>query len=340
MSDDAASDQRSRAALEAIVFGRPGSASEAEVDAAASELARRLEAERPPSPVLELEPELESDLEPHPEGAVLRTDDSDPDADPRPRPTRRRIAITALAVILALAFVAGAVQLRALTTTDSMSIFDRPQTEADLAIQPRLTDPAIRYESVRYAGAAEGYQVYVYRTIANELSPARLSLACMVVTQNEQSTRGSCSSPTEFSTAGAVIRFETEVGWTEVGWRIREGVTVTSGEYPPALSIFDEPQDAVDRAALVFIPELRVDLQPSARYLGTGAGYAFVVYRGDDTDVCLAAYVPSATQLNSESSCVDQEIFERDGISLAYPGAEPMIQVRWGPEARFDVNGR
>ena len=104
--------------------------------------------------------------------------------------------------------------------------------------------------------------------------------------------------------------------------------------------MFDEPQDDEDRAALVFVPDIRADLLPTARYLGTNAGYAIVVYRGDDAQVCIAVYEPSTTELNSESKCVDESAFGDEGIALGYPAAEPFVQVSWGPEAGFAISPR
>jgi hypothetical protein len=342
-----------RARLEAIVFGREDAATDAERDAARAELARLI-AEDEAAAQLRVPPVADPGaLETPASDALDRAspavaEPAGPIPDPvQDRRARRTVAIRGGAIIggLAVLSVVAAAGLGRgpFAPADSLAIFDRPQTEEDKAYAAELIDPNVDLDSVRFVGEKAGYEVYVYRAEPPAGSPDQTLMACMGVRVDEFSTGGACTFPAEFSDAGLATRFESDGIWTDVSWSIRSGVVVTTGTHPPIpspLSVFDEPQDDVDREELLFLPELRPDLQGSARFLGTNGAYSVLAYRGDDDEVCLAVYQRSTTRLTAESACADETTFEREGIALLYPASAPEAEVSWGPGPGITVSGR
>jgi hypothetical protein len=334
VSDEQRPDQRSRAQLEAIVFGRGGSLDDPEYESARAELARLLDADRP-DPVIVPSAERLAPPFTAPSPAASRTVTATLEPATRRPPTRRRVSMIALGAIGAVAVLIGGAQLKALTTTDSMTIFDRPQTDRDLALPLEQNGLSEVAGSIRYVGSSAGLDAFVYSS-----STVDPDYACLIAVEADRIVGSSCVPPEEFS-AGITARVVDGMAWTLVSWAIRAGVTSEDGSYPAAptaMDRFDDPQDDDDLAALTFVPGIRADLQRTARYLGSNSGYGLLAYRGDGDDVCLAIYTPSTVVLNAESTCVSEDDFDRHGISVLYPGSSPRVQISWGPDAVTTVS--
>ena len=362
MSDDHASEQRSRQRLEAIVFGRDAAVSDAEQVAAGEELARLIAADAVDLP----EPEMETATEPEP--ADRQPDQAQPElADLQVAaeiaPTRRRwrvlIAVLAGALAVTLAVIVVALLVRPSSTrTDSMAIFDRPQTEQDLILPAQFPPEWVIAESVRFVGSEAGYDVFVFLqdtparpamlegnpepTATPVPSEETIRQACMLVVESETMTSGTCRTPEEFA-SGLSIPFSSNGMKVDVSWNIDDGLVVRSETIPPvppASSVFDEEQDDADLNALAYLPDIPPSQQDTVRFIGSSAGYYVAAYRDADDAVCLAVYEGGTMVATSESVCVTEEEFEEEGIQLIYPAAAPEISVTWGVGPGVAFGGR
>ena len=331
-----------RQRLEAIVFGRDGAGDDAELESARSQLAELLAEERAAAVALEERLRAESQRALLITPAVPRR--AAPGEEPelvraavRRVPSRRRVATIALAAIGVVATVIAGWYLKAFTTTDSMAVFDLPQTATDVAFaleQNGLTEVA---DSLRFVGSAGGFDAYVYQSSTGEQVSG-----CLIAVEGDAVVGSSCASAEEFS-GGQTARVSSGMAWTDLSWDIRSGVSARTGSFPAvqsALTEFDEPQDDVDREGLAYVTTIRTDLQRTARALGGNSGYALLAYRGEGSDVCLAVYVPSTTTLNAESTCVDESTFAASGVTLLYPNSSPDVLVSWDAEGSTIVARR
>jgi hypothetical protein len=346
-----------RARLEAIVFGRVGTVDDAEQRAASEELARLLDAE---AEELSDEPhdlhELQADQAEPAAGGTQRSDEDDPMGG------RRRVVLAVLAGVLAVALgaaIVNAVLGRPLgDRSDSTAIFDQPQTEEDLRYPDNLDYGGVIAESVRFVGSKEGYDVFVYLQdppvvapmFATNPPPTRTPeppaettrLACMLVVVSASSSTGWCGTPEEFA-AGVSVPFTQDGVRAEVSWNIDDGLAVvaeTLAPVAPAVAVFEEEQDDADLDALLYLPDVPAEQQASVRFLGHSGDHYLAAFRDADGSICLAVYDATTTLATSESSCVSIKVFERDGIELLYPSADPTVAVKWGPSPGFTVGGR
>lgn len=338
------SDAADRAALEAIAFGR-GDATDDERGAASDELARRWPASRA-QPVAVDEPATTSQVSTPAldEPAVPEAEDEALDEQEADTPTAwRHRAVIAVVAIAALVLVGFGYRIlvqgwQPFAPVDSLTIFDRPQTDRDLEFPSSILDSAAAEESIRLAGSTDEYDVYLYRVESDALG----LLVCMVVVQDGDGVGGNCGPADQFSDGGTA-RITRDGVATEVSWDLAGGVTAVSASLPPLpapLSVFDRDQDDADRNALLYLPEVPEAAHDSVRYLGNSGGYYLAAYRSDADGVCLAVYDGTTTVATTEVSCVEEEVFERDGIALLYPGDDPAVMVRWGPGPSFSVSGR
>lgn len=345
MSDDNAPDQRSRARLAAIVFGRDAAVTDAERDGAADELARLLEEERERD-AARLVPEVAPETVGVLETAETPESGSDRHAGRTPKGRwQRRIVVAAVAIVGVL--LAGAA-LQVLVSgwqpfgsSDSRTVFDRPQTDQDLEGSDYVRDPSLIADSLRYVGEEAGYVGYVY--LVDWDTPNNPgNFACLAVIESGQLIRNECTPESAFS-SGIDVRHVSEGRWAEISWDIASGFIVTTGTVapiPPPIAIFEEEQDDADLNALAYLPDIPPSQQDTVRYLTSSAGYFVAAYRDADDAVCLAVYEGDTTLATSEAACVTEEEFEESGIQLIYPAAAPEISVTWGPDPGVAFGGR
>jgi hypothetical protein len=334
------SNEGERARLEAIVFGRDAATSDAEREAAAEALAQLIEEERALDAAV-----LEQTHAPEPETARPAQSPGQlpgrsPDAPSEDAPaekarSRWRRPLLLASISIAVVVVAG-VAAPALISgrplfppSDSMAIFDRPQTERDLEYPSDIYWDVIP-DSVRFVGSELDYDVYVLQ--AGPEGPVSKTMYCMIVVRGAAVVDQPCRTAEEFASGMTSARFSNDGGWTEVTWDVSDGVTVRTGTHepiPPPLSVFDNEQDDADLNALVYLPDIPPSQQDSVRFLSSSGGYYVAAYRDADDGVCLAVYVGGTTIATSESVCVTETAFESDGIQLLYPTAAPEISVTW-----------
>lgn len=349
MNDDRAPGQRSRAQLEAIVFGRGDAVTEAERDAAAAELARLEEERAPDAAVHEADNPAARPLEATPSADVPGTELAAEVG--RPRGSARWPRRLLLAGAAATAVLVAAVTIGMLVTgrlpfvpDDPLALFERPQTNEELLYATRFGDPYVNVESFRFVQSDGGFDVYAYLQEPPEQRPNQDTLYCALLDDGrDQIIHLGCTTPDAFSSGPVSIRTSHNGGWVEAEWSPHSGVTVTTGTnapIPPPLSIFDEEQDDAGLNALAYLPDIPSSQQDSLRFLGDSGGYYAAAYRGAGDDVCLAVYEAGTAVVTSEFGCIDERTFEVEGIELAYPAADPEIAVTWGPGPGLAFGGR
>ena len=349
MSDDHTPDQRSRARLEAIVFGRDDAVTDVERAGAAEELARLVEEEQARDTEAP-QPHPRTPVVPDANDATKRAGSPElevhalTDGAAKSR-WWRRIAVAAIAlaavIVLGLAVRVVAFGWQPFGTSDSMAIFDRPQTEQDRAFSLENIGIGQHDDSIRYVGSESGYDAYVYRVDEREYGGAGW-VACLAVVRDGQLIRNECLPESAFS-AGIATRTVSAGRWAEVHWDIAGGLIVTTGNVPPIpppLSVFDEQQDDADLNALEYLPDIPPSQQDTVHFIGSSAGYYVAAYRDADDAVCLAVYEGGTTLATSEAACVSEAEFEASGIHVIYPAAAPEVEVTWGIGPGLAFGGR
>jgi hypothetical protein len=334
-------DDREKARLEAIVFGRDAAVTDAEREAAAEALERLLEHERARDAAaheadplaLELPQASPSPEEPE---AEVPTEVGMGTARSARRRRRWRIAgFAAAAVVVAVVALGMLVTGRfPFAASDPLALFDRPQTEQELLYATRLGYPFGKLETFRYVQSDGGFDVYIYQEEPPEQRPNQETFYCALLDDGQEVIRLGCTTADAFSSGPVSTRTSRDGGWIEATWSSHSGVTVTTGTnapVPPPLSVFDEEQDEADLNALAYLPDIPSSQQDSVRFLSSSGGYYVAAYRYPDEAVCLAVYQGGTVVATSESVCVTETEFESAGIQLLYPTAAPEISVTWGP---------
>ena len=256
-----------------------------------------------------------------------------------------------VAIAIVVVLVTGAVVAPALMSgrplfgaSDSMAIFDRPQTERDLQYPDGIRRPGPR----RRLGSAtwdrdDGHDVYVYKC-RRVASPVQEIFDLHARHEWGRCDGGIACTPGQFSLGIDISqRIRRRVDRGAVG-HPRQCRSNDGAEHPPIrfqpLTVFDEEQDDADLNALAYLPDIPPSQQDTVRFLGSSAGYFAAAYRDADDAVCLAVYEGGTTLATSESTCVSEAEFEDAGIQLSFPTAAPEISVTWGPGPGLAFSGR
>lgn len=315
--DAPAPDPGERARLEALLFGRPGTASEADLAAARTRLAE-FDA---PAPQPDLQPEPTPDV---------------------PRSRRRPLLIVGAIVAAAGLVAAGVVVFRLIPATPepSLAVFDRPQVESDRVpdsqhrAAPGETDSRLLLEG-------DGFSLFGFRNGTG---------VCLLVLTGGNVSDVHCTDEESFLREGLATgvkqgqadaegyRPTMQYLWGPTGEpRV---ITGTATPPPPPLAVFDREQTPADLRAAERIPDLTEKQLATLRQVGDYLALDFFAYRPSKGEVCLVAVDLGSIVAGEDAACVTDAEFESAGVSTPtslVSDSGQSLSVQWGPSRGLRV---
>jgi len=334
--------------LRAIAFG-PGS-SDAERRAAAVELEALRTAEVSSPAADDLETEREDLTESDEAAEAAESPEPEPEPEPEPVPEadarhgRRRFVVIGLAVVALVATVATIAIVR--EQQDSLAIFDRAPTEAD--VPPNWFSQHLDVAGVRFLGEVEDHQVFGYLGAADPHLDEALEeeQVCLMVTSG-QTGGAMCTTREEFDVNGISIEGEVlastadgEQRRVSFTWGPMGGLQHSIHTLPPRESLEDllenEPTD-LDREGLRHLLDPDQVVAETIRRVVDYQDLGMWLYQPDDDRVCLLVAQRSSFAGDVASDCTTLGAFAESGLTVDWPADG--LQLTLGPELRVAVRG-